>query len=395
MNQSNELTAAGALISDYDRVAIVDAETGQVVSEGNQNIFSSHVTGDYENVDYDGQLDAFIDQLVIDEDKNKVRISMELQLITATLGSGRSHYVNYRVDIGGDIREYQSKFSRILGNDRILIAAGSLDVSGPMSEYLRRVDTARRRVDAINSAKNRFLTNLSHDIKEPLNGVIGMMEMARKNISDVDKVSRYLENMENQSSHLQSLLNDVLDISSLEDNHVTIINLPMNIVLFAQECVSMVSDRLGQKEVNLTTEFGEFEHPYVLGDRPHLMKVIISILDNAIKFTRNGDIIFFRIYEKVKDEDRVEYKFEVEDTGIGMRSEFLDHIYEPFSQEFKGSANAGQGSGLGLTISKKLIELMDGHIKVRSSQGIGSKFTVTITFDIDKETEATLAGYTH
>ena len=392
-NSSNrDIMAAVALTSDFDRIAVIDTENGRIRSNDNVNIFSSHVDGVFEKIGYEGQLNSFIEQIVAQEDKQKVMVAMELDLVNSSLYTRKAYYVNYRVNIDGNLKDYQTKFCRVPSADNNLIAAGTCDISAPLSEFLHRVDSAKRQAEAINDAKNKFLTNLSHDIRTPLNGVMGMMEMAKRNVNDVDKVSKYLENMTNESNHLQSLLNDVLDVSSLEDNHVSIIKRPMNISLFAENCISIVSGELLGKEVNLTTEFTSFEHPYVLGDEMHLQKALVNILDNAIKFTRDGDIIFFRIFENVVDKDKVSFKFEVEDTGIGMRSEFLEHIFDPFSQEFKGSANSQQGSGLGLTISKKLIELMGGRIRVKSTQGIGSKFTVTMTFDIDHETEASLSG---
>ncbi|MBR4718624.1 MAG: response regulator [Lachnospiraceae bacterium] len=391
-SNNNELMAAVALTSDYDRIALIDTENGRVRSNDNINIFSSRVEGNFEKISYEGQLGSFVEQLVADEDRGKLMSAMELEMIISSLYTRKAYYVNYRVNIDGQLKDYQTKFCRVPSTDNRFIAVGTYDISAPLSEFLHRVDSAKRQAEAINDAKNQFLTNLSHDIRTPLNGVMGMMEMAKRNVTDVDKVSRYLENMTNESNHLQSLLNDVLDISSLEDNHVTIINRPINISLFAENCVSIVSGKLLGKEVTLTTEFCELTHPYVLGDEMHLQKVLVNILDNAIKFTRDGDIIFFRLYENVVDNDKVSFKFEIEDTGIGMRPEFLEHVFDPFSQEFKGSGNSQQGSGLGLTISKKLIELMGGRIRVKSTQGIGSKFTVNMTFDIDHETEESLSG---
>ena len=392
MDNNKDLMAAAALTSDYDGIALIDVANGRIRGDESVNIFSSRVEGDFTRIGYEGQLNSFIEQLVAAEDKAKTRMAMELDLVISSLYTKKAYYVNYRVNIDGNLKNYQTKFCRVPSADSDLIAAGTCDVSAPLSEFLHRVDTAKRQAEAINDAKNQFLTNLSHDIRTPLNGVMGMMEMARRNVTDVNKVSKYLENMEHESNHLQSLLNDVLDISSLEDNHVSIINRPINITLFAENCVSIVSGELVGKEVNLTTEFSQFEHPYVLGDEMHLQKALVNILDNAIKFTRDGDIIFFRIFENVLDDDKVSYKFEIEDTGIGMRAEFLEHIFDPFSQEFKGSGNSQQGSGLGLTISKKLLDLMGGRIRVRSTQGIGSKFTVNMTFDIDHETEESLSG---
>ena len=387
---NTEITAALALISDYDRIALIDLESGRIESSDKANIFSPLVKGDFDIITYEGQLNSYVEQLVYPADKDKVMRSMELEIVEGSLYTGKPYYVNYRLLIDGDIHDYQTKFCNVPSADRKLIAVGTYDVGLCLAEYLSRVSTAKRQAEAVNSAKNQFLTNFSHDIRTPLNGVMGLMEMAKRNVSDVDKVSKYLESMTNESNHLKTLLNDVLDISSLEDNHVSIIHQPMNISVFADNCVSAVSNRLLGKEINLSTDFSRLKHPYVLGDELHLQKVLVNVLDNAIKFTRDGDIVFFRIKEESSDEDAVTYIFEIEDTGIGMRPEFLDHIFDPFSQEYKSSSTSQDGSGLGLTITKKLIDLMDGQINVKSTHGVGSKFTIRMTFAIDKDTESSL-----
>ncbi|MCR5001492.1 MAG: response regulator [Lachnospiraceae bacterium] len=389
---SREVTAALALTSDFERIALIDSENGRIVSDSATNIFSPLVEGSFEIIGYAGQLNSYVEQLVDAKDKGKVLQAMDLEIVNGSLYTGKPYYVNYAVNIEGKTLDYQTKFCSVPSSDKSYIAVGTYNVSVPLAEYIKKITSAKRQADAINTAKNEFLTNFSHDIRTPLNGVMGLMEMAKRNVSDVDKVSKYLDSMTNESNHLKALLNDVLDISSLEDNHVSIIEQPMNITMFAENCVSVVSGKLEGKEINFSTEFGNFNHPYILGDELHLQKVLVNVLDNAIKFTRDGDIVFFRIQEVESDKDSVSYRFEVEDTGIGMRPEFLDHIYDPFSQEFKGSSNSNDGSGLGLTITKKLIELMKGEISVKSTQGIGSKFTILMTFAIDKETESSLLG---
>ena len=389
---NKEVSAALALTSDYDRIALIDLETGLIESGGNTNIFSPLVEGDFDIIGYAGQLNSYVDQLVYQSDKGKVLQAMDLEIVEGSLYTGRPYYVNYKIVVDGKTRDYQTKFCTVASADRKFVAVGTYDISAPLAEYLNRVSSARRQAEAVNNAKNEFLTNFSHDIRTPLNGVMGLMEMAKRNVSNVDKVSKYLESMTNESNHLQSLLNDVLDISSLEDNHVSIIHQPMNITVFADNCVSIVSNKMLGKEINLSTDYANLPHTYILGDELHLQKVIVNVLDNAIKFTRDGDIVFFRIKEESADEDTVTYVFEVEDTGIGMRPEFLDRIFDPFSQEFKGASSSQEGSGLGLTISKKLIDLMDGNINVTSTQGVGSKFTIRMAFAIDKETESSLLG---
>ena len=280
-----ELTAAMALTADYDGIAVIDTEKGKILNDSNHNIFSPHVEGSFDKISYEGHLDSFIDQLVVEEYRSKVRTAMNLELVNNSLFSKKSYYVNYRINLNGDMKYYQTKFCRVPSTDGGCIAVGTYDISAPLSEFLHRVDSAKRQAEAINEAKNQFLTNLSHDIRTPLNGVMGLMEMAKRNVTDVNKVSKYLENMANESNHLQSLLNDVLDISSLEDNHVSIIHRPININLFAENCVSIVSGELVGKEVTLTTEFHNFAHPYVLGDEMHLQKALVNILDNVTEIS--------------------------------------------------------------------------------------------------------------
>lgn len=386
-----QILAAAALVSDLEGLAVIEADTGLVQSDNNQNIFSYQVPGLFDNVNYDGHLNSFIEQMILKEDQNKTRIAMELNLVISNLYSRQAYYVSYRIRKEGKIYHYQTKFSKAVSADQNLIAVGTYDITHAVDEYIRSIDHANRRIDSLTNKQKRFLVNLSHDIKTPLDGVMDMVEMAKQNISDVDKVSKYLESMADESTHLQNLLNDVLDVSNLEDKQVTILKRPMNITLFAENCVAAVERKLSEKEINLTTEFGNFIYPHVLGDETHLQRIIVNVLDNAIKFTRNGDIIFFRITDSIPNNEKVMYRFEIEDTGVGMRPEFVEHIFDPFSQEYKSSLDARQGSGLGLTISKKLLELMGGHITVKSTPGIGSKFTITIELDIDRETEQSLA----
>lgn len=389
---NKEIMAALALTSDYDRIALIDPDTGRIESDSTTNVFSPLVEGDFEIIGYAGQLNAYAEQLVDASDRGKVLQTMDLEIVSGSLYTGKPYYVNYKVVIDGNTRDYQTKFCNVASADKKYIAVGTYDVSAPLAEYLGRLTRARRQAEAVNTAKNEFLTNFSHDIRTPLNGVMGLMEMAKRNVNDVNKVSKYLESMTGETNHLQALLNDVLDISSIEDNHVSIIHQPMNITVFAEKCISIISNKIAGKEINLSNDFSHMSHPYVLGDELHLQKVLVNILDNAVKFTRDGDIVFFRINEESSDENRVSYKFEIEDTGIGIRPEFIDHIFDPFSQEFKATTSSQDGSGLGLTISKKLIDLMGGQITVKSTQGIGSKFTIYMTFDIDKETESSLMG---
>ena len=383
-----------SLLSDYDNVAVIDLYSACVIGNDKQNIFSKYVSGDFSDNDYMSHLKAFSEQLVYDSDRSKVINAMGRDMLVCKVRGTTPYYVNYRVRINNEILYYQTKFIKdVTGTRGNAVIMATHDVSEEIKDYVSKLSASKAKADAMNAARNEFLLNFSHDIRTPINGVVGMLELAKRNISDVEKVSKYLEDMTDESNYLQSLLSDVLDISSIEDNHVTIMSRPMNINMLANDCISIATKRIGSKGIILTPELDEFKHPYLLGDEQHLKKVIVNILNNAVKFTRDGDCIYFRVREENDNASRVMVRFEIEDTGIGMRPEFVERIFDPFAQEYKGVGDSSStGSGLGLTIVKKLLDLMGGTIKVESAPGIGSKFTISIALDIDIETEESLMG---
>jgi signal transduction histidine kinase len=238
-----------------------------------------------------------------------------------------------------------------------------------------------------NAAKSEFLAHMSHDIRTPINGILGMTNIAIKNRDDQDKVDACLHKITGAADHLLTLVNDVLDMSSIESGKVVIVHEPLDIRLLLNNCTSIIDGQLVSRNLEFIRKFEDFKHPYVFGDELHLRQVFINILGNAIKFTPDGGRIEFRAKEAetMLEEKKVKYHFEFEDTGIGISEEFQSKIFDEFSQEAKGGRSTYQGTGLGMAISKKFMEFMGGTISVRSRQGEGTCFTVELTFDIDDE----------
>lgn len=233
-----------------------------------------------------------------------------------------------------------------------------------------------------NQIKNVFWSHISHDIRTPISGIDGMTNVAIKHFDDKDRVLDCLNKIDSASQYLLSLLNDVLDISRIESGKMIISYEPMDIRNLINSCVSITDSLLVQKNVEFVKSFGIFRHPVLLGDEQHLRRILINILSNAAKFTPDGGEIFFHVREISSDSKRAVYCFEIEDTGIGMKPEFLEQIWDSFSQENSGNHSGFKGSGLGMAITKKLVDLMNGTIHVESEQGVGSKFIVEIAFDI-------------
>ena len=242
-----------------------------------------------------------------------------------------------------------------------------------------------------NKAKSKFLSHMSHDIRTPINGIIGMTNIALSNIDNKDKVEECLQKIDVASSHLLSLINDILDMSRIENGKVTISTEPLDIHYILDECTAIIEGHLENRNIKFITEVGSFSYPYFKGDELHLLQILINILGNAVKFTPDGGKIYFRVKEGKKRDNIINYRFEVEDTGIGMKQEYLAHIWDPFSQEDNTSRSEYKGTGLGLAITKQLVTLLDGDITVESQEQVGSKFTVKLPFEITEESTVPLA----
>ncbi len=251
-------------------------------------------------------------------------------------------------------------------------------------ESNRILKEAAEEARSANRAKSEFLSHMSHDIRTPINGIMGMTEIALKNVSDAARVKDCLGKISNSSQHLLSLINDVLDMSRIESGRVTVNSEPMNMTATIDECASIIDGQLQGRDVELIREFGDFVHPNLIGDELHLRQVLINILGNAVKFTPDGGKICFRVGETGSAGGRAHFHFEIEDTGIGMKPEFLQHIWEPFAQEDGGNRTTYKGTGLGMAITKQFVDMMGGTITVESRLHEGSNFALDLSFDVDQ-----------
>jgi signal transduction histidine kinase/ActR/RegA family two-component response regulator len=237
-----------------------------------------------------------------------------------------------------------------------------------------------------NQAKTEFLAHMSHDIRTPINGIVGMENIAMKNINNPVKLRDCLMKISGAADHLLSLINDVLEMSRIESGHIEIAHKPIDISSIIDNCFSIISGQLIDRQVALEKDIKCMEHSHLFGDELRIRQIFINILGNAVKFTPDGGSITLRVEERMTDsDDKVLYHFEFEDTGIGMSEEFVEHLFEPFSQEDGGSRTTYQGTGLGMAITKQLVENMGGTINVRSQLDKGSCFIVEIPFTINKQ----------
>lgn len=243
---------------------------------------------------------------------------------------------------------------------------------------------AAEEAKSASQAKSDFLSHMSHDIRTPINGIMGMTDIAMKNIGNDDKIRDCLNKISGSSQHLLGLINDVLDMSRIESGKTRVKHESFDMRTCIDNCISIIGGQLATRDLEMVRKLSKFQHPCLIGDELHLRQIFINILGNSVKFTPDGGKIFFRAWEKESTDEKALYRFELADTGIGMKEEFLPHLFEAFAQEDDGTRTTYKGTGLGMAITKEFVELMGGAIEVESKLNVGTEFAIEIWFDIDQ-----------
>ena len=231
-----------------------------------------------------------------------------------------------------------------------------------------------------NKAKTMFLNSMSHDIRTPMNAIIGFTALAQTHIEHTEQVQDYLAKINTSSTHLLSLINDILDMSRIESGSVKLDEKPVHMPDLLHDLRTMIQGLINAKQLNLYIDTQDVQHEDVITDKLRLNQILINIVGNAIKFTPvGGDIIIHLVERPCQISGYTTYEFSIKDTGIGMSSEFLGHVFDTFAREQSSTVSGIQGTGLGMAITKNIVEMMGGTIEVESEEGKGSKFTVTLT----------------
>ena len=267
---------------------------------------------------------------------------------------------------------------------RELAAAQAYQAS--LEQKNRELEIAVRQEAAANRAKRDFLFNMSHDIRTPMNAIIGYTTLAETNLTQPAKVADYLRKISTASQHLLSLINDVLDMSRIESGRVVLEKKPLHLPTLVQDVRDIIQSNITAKGLAFAVDLAGVRDEDVIGDPLRLQRILLNILSNAVKFTPSGGSITLRVVEKSGAPLRyAEYEFHVRDTGIGMSAEYQKHIYEQFSREETSTVSKTEGTGLGMPITKRLVEMMDGNIELVSAPGQGTEFTVHLRLPLGGE----------
>ena len=258
-----------------------------------------------------------------------------------------------------------------------------------MHSFNKKLRVMARQADAANKAKTDFLSTMSHDIRTPMNAIIGLTTIAEKNLGDQESVADNLRKISLASNHLLTLINDILDISKVESGKLTLSPLTFSIVETVQNLVNLSQPMIKEKNINFSFRINHMEKEYLYADQLRLNQIYINILSNAIKYTTPGGSVSVDLWEEESEQEGcVKLIYRVADTGIGMTPEFLEKMYQPFSRQTDSRINSIQGTGLGLAITKQMVELMNGTIECQSEVEKGTTFTITLDLPIaDKQLE--------
>lgn len=255
-------------------------------------------------------------------------------------------------------------------------------------EYQRNLLKAAEKAEAANQAKTEFLQRMSHDIRTPINGIRGMVDVGDYYYDDLKKQSECRNKIREASNILLELVNEVLDMSKLESGEIFLEEKPFNIDEVIQEVCDVVDQLAKERKIQVDMDLGPIQHMNLVGSAMHLKRLLMNVLSNAVKYNKDHGSIHLSCHELPSDQmETAAFEFICEDSGIGMSEDFQKHIYEPFTQEKKGGASKFGGTGLGMPITKKLVEKMGGNITFESESGIGTTFTITIPFKINAEVE--------
>ena len=251
-------------------------------------------------------------------------------------------------------------------------------------EYQEQIVKSNLEAKKANLVKTDFLRRMSHDIRTPINGIIGMTNIADHYPDDLKKQEECRKKVKNASNFLLELVNNVLDMSKLESGAMELDDVSFDFIKLLREVESITKMNGENKGVRVISDYGNVKGCMVVGSPLHVKQVVLNIAGNAVKYTNEGGSVYLSVEEVFNDDKTVTYKMECRDTGLGMSKEFMEHAFEPFAQEKNGARTNYTGTGLGLAITKQLVDLMGGSVSVSSEYGKGSTFIYVQSFKLDE-----------
>lgn len=385
-NERRQMELVQALSIDFTLVCFVDPETGQAtpIRADGQEI-NLCFTGE---ISLQESMEQYIQKWVHEDDRDLLRHAVSLDTLKQELAEGKIYYVNYRKCQGNETIYFQMKAVNA-GNstDRTGFVLGFRNVDAELRKEIEQntlLEAALSQANRASKAKSVFLSNMSHDIRTPMNAIVGFTNLAITHIDHTEQVAEYLQKIKTSGNHLLSLINDILDMSHIESGKIHLDEKPCSLPDILHGLRNILQADIHAKQLELQFDTVDVWDEDIFCDQLRLNQVLLNLLSNAVKYTSAGGSVSMRITEKPgAPEGYANYEFCIKDNGIGMSEEFVEHIFEPFERERNSTISKIQGTGLGMAITKNIVDMMNGTISVQSEQGVGTEFTVSFTFRLN------------
>ncbi len=379
-----------SLSVSYESILYADLNTNRILPYRLSGRTERQFESRYQVMEFSWFMADYIATWVHPEDRSRVEKAMSVDYIKEKLTYNKTYYVNFRALKGGELQYLQLRIVNVGEKKQISqVVMGFRRVDEEVlrgMEQKQLLEEALKNANLAITAKNTFLSNMSHDMRTPLNAIFGYTILARKYIAEKDAVLGYLGKIEASSGQLLDLIEKVLEISWTEAQNVHVVEGECNLCDIIQDTQKTLHTQAEEKGIDLSVEATDLQHCDVYADEEKLRQILLYLGNNAVSYTENGGRVVVSVTEVQKLPNHYAvYQFVVEDTGIGISKEFLEHIFEPFEREKNTTFSGIHGTGLGLTIVKNLVDVLGGHIKVSSTVGKGSTFTVTLRFRIQNQ----------
>lgn len=379
----DQLDIFNALGKDYLNIYLIDPNTNTATILK----LDGYVTGSIDiekrrEISYYDTCKLYIDERVHPDDKKMMLEAMQLETVMKKLEENCEYVSSYRIIEDGETHYYQFKYIRYEGSRYIIVGFQNIDaIIANEKKQHDILAAALAAAEKSNRAKTTFLNSISHDIRTPLNAIIGFTALAASHIDKIETVKYCLSKIATSGNHLLSLINDVLDMSHIESVKITIEESPVHLSDLLNDLRMIVLPNVASKQLDLFIDTQNVMSEDVITDKLRLNQVLLNILSNAVKFTKPGGNIRFWIKEiEGAPKGHADFEFHIKDTGIGISDEFKDHIFEAFTREQTTTISGIQGTGLGMSIAKSIVDMMGGTITVNSELGKGSEFIVKLRF---------------
>ena len=380
-----------ALSVDYQLVCVLDAgsDDGRVLqlSDAPDRRLGEIFAADAPFLE---KVETYVRTCVHPDDREALRRSCSPAALRATLKERKTAYFNYRALNGGDILYFQLKAVRVGSPaEPFGIVVGLLSVDARTRQEMKQksqLAEALKQAKRASRAKSLFLSNMSHDIRTPMNAVVGYTSLALTQLDRPAQVEGYLQKILASGNHLISLINDILDMSYIESGKIELEEKPQELPVILREIWNIVQPAASAREQALSLEVEDMRNERVLCDKLRLSQVLLNLLSNSVKYTGRGGAIHMLVRQReCAVPGRAAYEFRIRDNGIGMSREFLARIFEPFERAQTSTVAGAEGTGLGMAITKNLVDMMQGDIEVESEPGVGTEFVLRVMFRLPEE----------